>query len=151
MSTLFLMCGLPGSGKTALAKQIEHAHRAVRLTPDDWLAALSLDPRDEVQRAAVESLQWRIAERVLGLGGDVVLDFGCWSRGERDRFRARAAAPGARTELRFLDVPREELVRRLTERDAMRPPGSVPVTEAELDEYIGMFEPPGPDELLASG
>lgn len=37
MPTLFLMCGLPGSGKTTLAKQLERERSALRLTPDEWL------------------------------------------------------------------------------------------------------------------
>jgi hypothetical protein len=35
---------------------------------------------------------------------DVVLDFGFWSKRERNDFRGRAAALVARSEIRFLDV-----------------------------------------------
>ena len=40
MPTLFLTCGLPGSGKTTLAKRIEQERPALRLTADEWLFAL---------------------------------------------------------------------------------------------------------------
>ncbi|WP_424949772.1 AAA family ATPase [Deinococcus sp.] len=40
MPTLFLMVGLPGSGKTTLAKQLEQRHSAVRFTPDEWMMPL---------------------------------------------------------------------------------------------------------------
>jgi predicted kinase len=148
MTTLFLMCGLPGAGKTTLAKQLERERRALRFTPDDWIAALHIDPYDESKRAEIERLQWQLASRALELGIDVVLDFGAWQRSERDEFRARAKALGARTEIRFLDVPREELLARLATRDASLAHGAFHVGAAQLDEYSRSFERPTPDELM---
>lgn len=147
MATLFLMCGLPGSGKTTLARQLEQEHGALRLTPDDWLATLGLDPFDDAKRAAVEAQQWLVAARALELGVNVILDFGVWSRVERDSFRKRARELGARTVLHFLDVPREELRRRLKARNAARKPGSVVVDDAQLDSYFAWLERPTADEL----
>lgn len=37
---LFVLVGLPGSGKTTRARQLEEAHRAIRLTPDEWMIPL---------------------------------------------------------------------------------------------------------------
>ena len=36
MATLHLMVGLPCSGKTTLARKLEHERSALRLTPDEW-------------------------------------------------------------------------------------------------------------------
>src|SRR5438105_1027278 len=107
--TLHLICGLPCSGKTTLAREIEREREALRLTPDEWIARiLGTDPSINALDAArdpMESLLWDLAARVLTLGVDVILDFGFWSGAEREEFRARAAALGARSELHFLDVP----------------------------------------------
>src|SRR5438067_1710096 len=103
MPTLILICGLPGSGKTTLAVEIERERNALRLTPDEWMEAIVGDGYDEARRAAVEGVQWEIAARVLTLGLDVVLDWGFWSRAERDDYRARANALGAGAEVRYLD------------------------------------------------
>lgn len=147
MPTLILMCGLPGSGKTTLAKRLERERPALRLTPDEWMGPLFGDGYNEKGRAAVEALQWKIADRALGLGVDVILDFGFWSRQERDDFRSRAAALGARTEVRFLDAPRDELLARLAARDASRTPDTFRVDGAHLDLWSKQFEPPASDEL----
>ena len=147
MPRLFLLCGLPGSGKTTLAKEIERDAPALRLTPDDWLHHLHFDGYDETARARVEALQWDVAARALQLGMNVVIDFGFWSKEERNDFRARANALGAQTELRFLDVPRDELLRRLKLRNAALPPGTFHVAEARLDEWLGIFQPPSAEEL----
>ena len=61
MATLFLMCGLPGSGKTTLAKRIERERGALRLTHDEWIARLYgtklTPPALDWCRGPVESLQ----------------------------------------------------------------------------------------------
>jgi predicted kinase len=49
---LFLMCGLPGAGKTTRAKELEKEHHAVRLTPDDWLLAIHLPDWTRGQRSS---------------------------------------------------------------------------------------------------
>jgi predicted kinase len=147
MPTLFLLCGLPGSGKTTLARQLEREQPALRLTPDEWMGPLFGTGHDEPKRAIVEALQWEVAEKALALGVSVVLDWGFWSRTERDDFRSRAAALGADAEVRFLDVPRNELSRCLAVRNAAFLPGTFRVTDVEIDSYTTRFEPPTSDEL----
>lgn len=151
MATLFLICGLPGAGKTTLAKQLEENQAALRLCPDEWIAAILADANDIAEldrlRAPVELLQWVMAKRLLVLGTNVILENGFWSRAERATYRAEAEALGARVELHYLDVPRAELWARLAQRNANLPPGTFAVTEAQLDLWWSWFEPPTPDEL----
>jgi len=84
------MCGLPGAGKTTRARELELQFRAVRLTPDEWItASLGPNPSYEALNAArdpTEALQWNLAARLLTLGIDVILDFGFWSREEREDY-----------------------------------------------------------------
>ena len=53
---LIIVCGLPGSGKTTHAKQLEVGLAAVRFCPDEWMDALSLDLWDEARRQKIENL-----------------------------------------------------------------------------------------------
>ena len=148
MPTLFLICGLPGSGKSTVAKQLESERRALRLTPDEWMERIIGTGYDEEKRAAIESLQWDIAQRLLSRGVDVVLESGFWSRTERDQVRARAKELGAEARRIFLDIPREELRRRLAQRNAVLPPDSkFLVNLSDLDVCAKMFQRPTPDEL----
>ena len=147
MATLFLICGLPGSGKTTVARQLGAEYRALRLAPDEWMIRIGADGYDEAKRAAVEAIQWELAQQLLVLGVSVILESGFWSRGERFEFRARAAELGADSRLVFLDVPRDELARRIGQRNASLPSGSFLVDEADLDGWIELFESPTPDEL----
>jgi len=61
---LIIVCGLPGSGKTTLAKELERRLRAVRFSPDEWIDALSLDLYDEERRAKIEALQWKLGQEL---------------------------------------------------------------------------------------
>lgn len=150
MATLILICGLPGAGKTTLAKRIEAERPALRLSPDEWIAAFLKDASDIEElhrlRSPVEAVQWEVAARALALGIDVILEWGFWSRAERADYRGRAEALGAQTETHFLIVERDELWGRLSRRNSDLPPGTFAVTEAQLDCWWALFEPPAPDE-----
>ena len=61
---LILLCGLAGSGKTTLAKQLE-ADGAVRMCPDEWLLALGFDLYDRDARIAVGELQWELTRALV--------------------------------------------------------------------------------------
>lgn len=147
MARLVLLCGLPGSGKTTLASSIARELPAVQLIPDRWLADLGFDGWDTAARERVEALQWSLAQDLLRLGLSVTMESGFWSRAERDVFRERARELGAAVELRFLDVPVEELNRRLEARNTALDHGTYRVTPAQLAEMVPFFEAPDADEL----
>ena len=115
---LVLLCGLPASGKTTLARELADAYGAVRLNPDEWESALDVDPFDEGFQARLEAEFWELTQRLLVLGTSVVLEWGFWARSERDEKREAARTLGVAVELRFLDAPHEELVRRVEARHA---------------------------------
>lgn len=81
---LYLLCGLPGSGKTTLAKELEANGTGIRLTADDWVWHLYPDDAEAAARdqrkGLVEELQWGLAERLLLGGTSVILDWGLWTR-----------------------------------------------------------------------
>ncbi len=151
MTTLFLICGLPGAGKTTFAKQLELSHRALRFCPDEWINSILADVTDTVEmdrlRTPVESIQWEVGKRALTLGVDVILENGFWSREERDSYRAQAEALGAHVKLIYLEVERNELWARLSKRNQSLPQGSFPVREDQLDLWLGWFQPPTTDEF----
>jgi len=149
--TLHLMVGLPCSGKTTLAKQLERDQSALRLTPDEWQIGLfgqdAQEPEHDARHGFIEAMLWKIASRALELGTNVILDYGFWAREEREDFRLRARRLGASSEVHFLDVPDEELLRRLAARNSQPSQESFHISEESMKSWMAFFQKPPPEEL----
>ena len=149
---LIVVAGLPGSGKTTLARHLEQAHAAVRLSADDWMDSLEINLHAEHQRDRIEKLQWQLAQRLLRLKNIVIVEWGTWGKWERDILRMRARELGAAVELHYLSAPLEELFRRLQLRGMEDPPISWEQVQRWGDiiqvpdaEEIELFDPPLPE------
>ena len=151
MATLYLMVGLPCSGKTTLAHKLECEQSALRLTPDEWQIRLfgqdAGEPEHNARHSLIEAMLWNIASRALELGTNVILDFGFWAREEREDYRSRAKQLGASSEVHYLDVSEDELLRRLEERNLRPSQESFLISKEAMEPWIAFFQKPTPDEL----
>jgi predicted kinase len=137
------VCGLPGSGKTSHAMQVEQRMHAVRFCADEWMADLGINLWDSEARQRIELVQWKIAQQILSLGGNVVIEWGTWARSERDSLRIGARNLGAAVELHFLDAPPDVLFDRIRRRNAETPA----IAFKGIKEWAQMFEGPSSDEI----
>jgi hypothetical protein len=144
---LIAVCGLPGSGKTALAKEIEESTGAVRINTDEWVADLGVDFFNDDFRNKLQVRLYLLGIRLLELGKSIILEDGLWTRDERDTHRKVAGDLGATIHLHYLDIPLDELWRRLEVRNAIGRHGVVPISRELLDESWIKFEPPDETEL----
>ena len=144
---VILLCGLPGSGKTTVAKQLE-VEGAVRFCPDEWMMALGVDLwEDDGFRFRLEQLQWVLAQELLGQGLRVVIEWGVWAREERDTVRERARELGAAVELRYLDVSMDELWERIQRRNAEPMWQARGIARTDLEYWAAIIQPPTTEEL----
>lgn len=151
MATLYLMVGLPCSGKTTRAKILENEVRAMRFTPDEWQVRLfghdTLDPEHDKRHSLIEEMMWQTAARALSLGVNVILDFGFWAKEEREDYRSRAHRIGARSEIVFMDVNEEELMKRVSIRNENLSSTIAYIPENLMISWIQVFQRPDAEEL----
>ena len=149
MATAHLLFGFLGSGKTTLAKELEERHRAMRFTPDEWMARLfGEDPPVAIfkeKEAAILDLLEPMWTRCLRLGVDVVLDYGFWSRAERDYVRSLVEASGGQVLLYSVECPAEEAWQRVSARNRQNH-RSLYIAPATFDLFKGRVEPLQSDE-----
>ncbi len=107
------------------------------------MEALGVTLHDEEFRARVEELQWGVTQRLLRLGMTVVIEWGTWGAGERDRLREGARRLGAAVELHWCDVGLEEAVVRVRRRGMEDPP----LTREQIEGCFADFEAPTTEEM----
>ena len=90
---------------------------------------------------------WQLAQELVRLGLSVVLDFGLWARVERDELRSVARGLGVGVELHYIEVPADELWRRIDRRNSQPPWDSRPIRRADLDGWLPLFQAPDAAEL----
>ena len=140
---LIIVCGLPGSGKTTHAKQLEAKLRAIRFCPDEWMDILSVDIWDEKMRARIEALQWQVVQQLLILGVSVIIEWGTWGRSERDALRLRARELGVAVELHYLSAPVDVLFDRIQGRGLENPP----IKREQMVQWADQFQTPTAEEF----
>ena len=149
--TLILLCGLPGAGKSTLAARMAKERGAVWLSPDAWIEALLADLLDVAERDRlrdpVENLQWDHAQVLLAQGMTVILDNGFWAEEERSAYAAVALELGARIELYYLEVPFEELWRRVALRNEQLERPTFVMSRGDVEHWWPQFQPPTEEEM----
>jgi predicted kinase len=141
------MVGLPGAGKTTRAQELAAAHRALRLSPDEWMISLFDGTQPDGKRDLLEGRLIALALQALQLGTNVVLDFGLWSRDERSALRWLATSAGASCEVVYLPVDADVQRARIAHRQATAPHTTFPMSEADVETWRKQFQAPDAAEL----
>lgn len=148
--TVYMLCGFVGSGKTTYARQLE-AQGVTRLSVDEVVfrrhGRHGVDyPESEHPShwgAAVEEVDRRLHD-LLVAGKSVVLDFGFWSREDRDWYKRLADEGGATWRLLYFRATEDVLRHRLVARNRRSgwDPNALRVEDRHFREFLTRFHPP---------
>lgn len=152
MPLAVLLAGLTGSGKTTVAQALtglgftrlsvdEEVHRLHGRYGVDYPEHTYFDR----ERPVIETIRERFIKE-LEAGNDVVLDHGLWRRADRDDWERAAREAGGHPLVVYLPADREELLRRLVERNQREDANALTVTPEALDDFFARFDPPADDE-----
>ena len=144
--TLYVLTGLPGSGKSTYAATLIAATGAEYVEMDAEVRARGLSLVDYETRFALQPEVEATIPPLLASGVSVVAEFGSWSREERDRLRSLASESGARTELHFVDATVEDCISRVLARGGL---GAEGLAREVLGASAHLFERPTDEEGAA--
>lgn len=145
----YLLYGYIGAGKTTFARRLETEEAAVRFTQDEWMQSLYGDDPPAEHFAdysrRISQLMEAMWTRCLELKVNVVLDFGFWSRRERDRVRALVTSKGGEAVLYHLLCTDDLAWKRIEKRNAELK-GSLYIAPDTFKALKARFEPLDADE-----
>lgn len=148
--TVHLLCGFIGAGKTTFARTLEERTGAVRITKDEWLIRLigndpTIDGYADYDHK-ICGLSRDVAFQLVAKGIDVIIDEGLWEKEQRALLRKRTAEAGAEAVLYYLDTPIATIRERVARRNESLAKDSFMITNAMLESYLPLWQPPTKDE-----
>ena len=150
MTTLYMIHGFIGVGKTTFSKKLETKNNIIRFTSDEWMVKL-FGHNPEVKHFSelegkVKSLIWDIARKILLIGCDVILDYGFWTKSERNYYKHLAAEMGVNIKLYNLLCPEEIIEKRVIARNANLQDSDLYTDKNALVLLKRQYQPIEPDE-----
>ena len=153
MAQVILLCGKICSGKSVYARRLREELRAVVLSCDELMLTLFPEGAGEHHDALAErarQYQFDLALQLAGLGVNVILDWGFWTRQWRDEARAFFGTRGVPCQLHYVDAPPDIWHRHIEERNRAVLEGRTSayfVDEGLLNKLAARFEAPGEEEI----
>ncbi len=151
MAKVIMTCGRICCGKSTYARRLRDERGGVILSIDDLMLALFPEGAGEMHdcyACRTESYLLDLSLEILRGGTDVILDWGLWTRAQRERLRAFYADHGTESEIHYLRISSGEWDRRIRKRNArgQEGPAAYYVDEGLLRKAEELFEEPGPEE-----
>ena len=153
MAKVIMTCGKLCCGKSTYARKLQEELGAVILSIDELMRTLFPEGAGEMHDVIVrrtEQYLLRQSLKMLETGADVILDWGLWTREQRQRLRDFYTAHGIENEIHYLRIGDAERQRRIQRRNAALPEkGSSDyyVDEGLLRKSESLFQEPDEEEM----
>lgn len=153
MPEVIMTCGRICSGKSTYARQLQKERGAVILSIDelmlDILGGDTGDKHDEYVRRT-EMYLYRKSAEIVAAGASVILDWGFWTRKDRDFAREFYRSRGIGCQLHYVSIDDAEWKRRIEKRNAEVSAGRSDayfIDEGLAAKFQSLFEQPDEGEM----
>ncbi len=151
MATLHFLCGYMGFGKTTVARKLAVRYNAVILNDDEFMCELFGRNLPEKQfreaHEKVSQFTWKLAERIICAGGNVIMDRGFWSKQSRADAVHRAKFFCDSLLFHQIECDMETAKKRVLNR-TRTDPNALEIDENAFDALAKHYVPISPDEKL---
>lgn len=153
MAKVIMTCGKICSGKSTYARRLRDSHKAVILSVDEITLALLGQHAGDKLDEYVEKLERYLFDKsleIVSTGINVILDWGFWTKAERDYAREFYKSHGIESEFHYICISDEQWRKRIEKRNSE-------VLSGELEAYLvdenlavkfeAIFEEPDSSEI----
>lgn len=148
MPKAILTCGKVCSGKTTLAKKLKAERNAVILSCDELMLSLFDEQLGEKHNETVRKSEEYLLKKsleILECGIDVILDWGFWTKSERQQVGDFYNSHGFDIEWHFVNVPDEQQKRNILKRNSQRDENTYFISDEMAEKFNSVFENPDED------
>lgn len=153
MPKVLIMCGKICSGKSTYAEKLKLENKAVILSVDELTLALFENQAGEKLDFYVEKLKEYFLKKSLDIveaSADVILDWGFWTKKERDYAREFYDSRNISYQFYYMNVGIDEWKKRILKRNQeikSEQLEAYPIDKGLLSKVEKMFEEPDRKEL----
>jgi len=153
MPKVMMMCGKLCSGKSTHAEKLQKECRAVILSIDEIMLAMfghDAGEKHDDYVAKAKGYLYKKSLEIIESGTDVILDWGFWTKAERDYAREFYGSRGIQNELYYIDIDDREWNRRIEKRNQnilAHKSSAYYVDEGLAAKFNAIFEKPDPSEI----
>lgn len=120
MAGVTLLCGKIACGKTTYAEQLKKEKNAVLLSCDELMLILfdgCLGSKHDDMVSRCYLYFYKLAEQLVALNMEVVMDFGYWTKGEREFAKNYFREKQIPAQLNYIKIPEEQRINQLMARN----------------------------------
>ncbi len=120
MAKVIILCGRIASGKSYYAHKLKEQSNAIILSVDELMLRLSdscLGQQHDDTARRCELYFYDLAEQMISKGIDVIIDYGYWSRKDREEAKTHFRTREIDVELHYIHVSEELRLKQLAGRN----------------------------------